>query len=302
MFRKHRNTWYYYTKSQRRGFVALFVIILIVQVILLFASKLTYQTKDYSQNFDADYLEKKKYIDSLYLAANERKDTIYPFNPNYITDYRGQMLEMTIEEIDRLHRFRKENKFVNSVREFQAITQVSDEWIAKYSPFFQFPDWVTQKESNKQAYSNHKSNWKKSEQQEQIVKQDINQATSEDLQKVRGIGPVFSERIIKDRNKYGGYVSTQQLYFVYGLEEEVLDELKKYFEVGTLPAIKKINVNEASINELKEVPYLNYYIAREIVKYRSMNGDFTNKNDLKEIDKFPLDKIDIISLYLEFTN
>jgi hypothetical protein len=33
-----------------------------------------------------------------------------------------------------------------------------------------------------------------------------------------------------------------------------------------------------------------------------MNGDFTNKNDLKEIDKFPLDKIDIISLYLEFTN
>jgi DNA uptake protein ComE-like DNA-binding protein len=78
--------------------------------------------------------------------------------------------------------------------------------------------------------------------------------------------------------------------------------LKKYFEVGTLPAIKKINVNEASINELKEVPYLNYYIAREIVKYRSMNGDFTNKNDLKEIDKFPLDKIDIISLYLEFTN
>jgi DNA uptake protein ComE-like DNA-binding protein len=285
MFRKHRNTWYYYTKSQRRGFVALFVIILIVQVILLFASKLTYQTKDYSQNFDADYLEKKKYIDSLYLAANERKDTIYPFNPNYITDYRGQMLEMTIEEIDRLHRFRKENKFVNSVREFQAITQVSDEWIAKYSPFFQFPDWVTQKESNKQAYSNHKSNWKKSEQQEQIVKQDINQATSEDLQKVRG-----------------GYVSTQQLYFVYGLEEEVLDELKKYFEVGTLPAIKKINVNEASINELKEVPYLNYYIAREIVKYRSMNGDFTNKNDLKEIDKFPLDKIDIISLYLEFTN
>jgi len=78
--------------------------------------------------------------------------------------------------------------------------------------------------------------------------------------------------------------------------------LYRYFKVINAPLIVQLNVNEASINQLKEIPYMNYYIAREVVKHRSMNGDFVNKEGLLQIEKFPIDKIDIISLYLRFTN
>ena len=40
-----------------------------------------------------------------------KKDTIYPFNPNFISDYKGYKLGMSIQEIDRLHQYRAQNKY-----------------------------------------------------------------------------------------------------------------------------------------------------------------------------------------------
>jgi DNA uptake protein ComE-like DNA-binding protein len=47
-------------------------------------------------------------------------------------------------------------------------------------------------------------------------------------------------------------------------------------------------------------PYFKYSLAKAIVTYRSMNGDFKNSEDLTKINGFPSEKLDIISLYLEF--
>ena len=58
------------------------------------------------------------------LKQRERKDQIYPFNPNYISLSKGYQLDFSLEEIERLHRFRNSGKFANSIAEFKAITQV----------------------------------------------------------------------------------------------------------------------------------------------------------------------------------
>src|SRR5690606_11435650 len=90
-----------------------------------------------------------KEIDSLRLAELEaRKPTVYPFNPNYITDYRGTSLGMTNEEIDRLLAFRKQNKWVNSTKQFQEVTKISDSLLNTIAPYFKFPDWVENSISN----------------------------------------------------------------------------------------------------------------------------------------------------------
>jgi DNA uptake protein ComE-like DNA-binding protein len=49
-----------------------------------------------------------------------------------------------------------------------------------------------------------------------------------------------------------------------------------------------------------ELPYFRYQIAKEIIIFRSSNGDFQNTADLTKIKDFPTDKIKIIALYLEF--
>ena len=59
-------------------------------------------------------------IDSLKkVEIEKRKPKMYPFNPNYISDYKGSQLGMSIEEIDRLLAFSKQSKFINSAINFK---------------------------------------------------------------------------------------------------------------------------------------------------------------------------------------
>jgi competence ComEA-like helix-hairpin-helix protein len=125
-------------------------------------------------------------------------------------------------------------------------------------------------------------------------------ATKEDLIKVYGIGPALSDRILKQKEILGGFVNMKQMEDVWGLSPEVIESLNQYFKVTATPKIKKIDINNASIKELMLFPYFKYSLAKAIVTYRSMNGDFKNSEDLTKINGFPSEKLDIISLYLEF--
>ncbi|MDM1493983.1 helix-hairpin-helix domain-containing protein [Myroides odoratimimus] len=298
MLSNYRKRFYYYTKSQKRGLFFLVLLVIAIQLYIYYPrSSDQYIVDQYSTLFNDEYQKQISLLDSINTIAIAKRDTIYPFNPNFITDYRGFVLGMSTEEIDRLLSFRKENKYVNSAKEFQQVTQVSDEWLKTYSTYFKFPDWVNNPKVKREYVE-----YSKPKVDVPIVAICINSATLEDLQKVRGIGPYYADKIMKEREKYGGFVSIQQLKFVYGLSEEVVNELYRHFKVMNAPTVTTLNINEASINQLKELPYMNYYIAREVVKHRSMNGDFVNKEGLLQIEKFPIDKIDIISLYLRFTN
>ena len=76
-------------------------------------------------------------IDSLKALPKAR--TIYPFNPNYLSDQRGYFLGLRPLEIDRLHTYRAQGKWVNSAEDFQRVTGVDSTWIQHYSPYFKFP-------------------------------------------------------------------------------------------------------------------------------------------------------------------
>lgn len=297
-----KQKFYYYSKSQKRGLIILIVLLVIIQssllalFLLIDKNKVNKQETTFISSF---YQSKVLLIDSLYQSQNFKKDTIYPFNPNFISDYKGFLFDMSKEEIDRLHQFRDKNLYVNSAKEFQNVTNVSDEWLKKYSVYFKFPAWKNRQNND---YNKEKKEYVDKRKGEVIVPICINSATSEDLQKVRGIGPAYAERILKERNRLGGFVAIEQLKFIYGIPEETVAELSKYFILQNAPTHTLLNINEATVNQIKELPYMNYFIAREVVKYRSMNGDFVNKEDLMKIEKFPIDKVYIISLYLKFTN
>ena len=279
-----------FNKNQRKGLLAFFVLILALQMVYFGIS--------YKDNFIAENPEKTEWlsnqvwIDSL-KKIEKPSYQMYPFNPNFITDFKGYQLGMSVEEIDRLHEFRKTNKYVNSANEFQQVTQVSDSLLAEISPYFKFPEWVTNPKSNNTYQKFEK-------QQEKIIVKDLNVATQEDLMKIRGIGEKLSERILKYKSIVGAFVSMEQLSEVYGLSPEVIDELEKYFIISDKSEIIKIKINELSIKELGAFPYFKYPISKEIVTYRSMNGKIHNSDDLAKIKDFPVEKIEIIILYLEF--
>ena len=238
-------------------------------------------------------------MDTLKSQKHEGSYKMYPFNPNFITDFKGYKLGMKVDEIDRLLAFRKQGKFANSPEEFQQVTGISDSLLNTISPYFKFPDWINKKNQGQHPNSYSKSNWKEYPKKEAMKILDINQATKEDLMKVFGIGDAISDRILNQKEVYGGFVSMDQMNEIWGLSPEVLANLQKYFKINSLPKVKKININNASIKELGQFPYFKYPISKNIVTYRSMNGDLKIE-DLANIKGFPVDKIKIIALYLEF--
>ncbi|WP_290701066.1 helix-hairpin-helix domain-containing protein [Lacinutrix sp.] len=281
-----------FTKQQRNGIFLLLLLIIAFQCVYAYVS---FSSEDIIVDSKALQLFQKE-IDSLKLVEIEnRKPKIYPFNPNFVTDYKGYTLGMSSEEINRLKKFRAKNQWVNSAKQFQQVTKVSDSIFNKISPYFKFPDWVTNPKPKKQ-YSN---SFSKETPKTETQKIDLNIATAIQLQKVYGIGEAFSERIIKYRTKQNGFVSIIELNEVYGLKPETISELKKSFSLKTPKAISRINLNTASKAELVTVRFIDYEIAHNIIEFRTLHEGFDSFEELTKVKGFPLKKLEIIKLYLQ---
>ncbi|MBC3757476.1 helix-hairpin-helix domain-containing protein [Hyunsoonleella sp. SJ7] len=281
-----------FTREQRNGVFLLLFIIVVLQCIYFFVLPKTSETVEID---DAELKTYQAEIDSLrQVKIANSQPKIYPFNPNYITDYKGSVLGMSNEEIDRLLAFRKQNQWINSAKQFQEVTKVSDAWLDSISPYFKFPEWVTNPKP-RSSFSNSYNNAPKTFAQ----KKDLNTATAQELQKVNGIGKVLSERIIKFRNSTkGGFIADVQLNDVYGLSPEVIENVTKHFTVKTPPKITKINLNTATVDELVTIQHIDYEIAHHIIEYRQLHEGFRSLDELSKVKGIPLSKIEIIKLSL----
>jgi len=256
-----------------------------------------YQNADVNKGFVlVDEGEQAK-VDTLKLRKLQKKThKLYPFNPNFITDYKGYVLGMSIEQIDCLHAFRAKNKYVKTALEFQKVTSISDTLLSKIAPYFKFPTWVAKTNVQKENTVNVDYSYAKT-----IVK-DLNTATAEDLKKVYGIGKKLSVRIIKFRDRLGGFLVADQLRDVYGLKPEVVTAILKKFKIISIPSIERINLNTATVNELASIVYIKRSVANDIIEYKYSNGEFKSIEELLEIEDFPTNRINRLALYLYVKN
>lgn len=241
----------------------------------------------------AEVVRLQREIDSLALTEIEaRKPKRYPFNPNFITDFKAYTLGISSEEFDRLQQFRSKDQWINSVADFKRVTKVSDSLLAVISPYFKFPDWVNNR--------NLKQSFKKNSTSEKTYDQkiDLNKATALQLQEVYGIGEVFSRRIISYRGKLGGFSSDIQLQNVWGLDEIVINSILKSFTVKTPKAITKMNINTASASDLSTIPGISFDLAKEIWEFRRLRDTIRNLSELEKIQGLSSGKLSLIQLYL----
>lgn len=285
--------WYY--KSQRNGIFFLALIIIVLQLAYFFVD---FSNEDKTNLNSDEIIVFQKEIDSLKLIELEnRKPKTFPFNPSFITDFKGYQLGMSTKEIDKLLKHRADGKYINSINEFKQVTGISDSLLNKISPYFKFPDWVTNKNRN---FGNIPSSKRPAlKLPENFVKQDINSATAEALRVVNGIGEKLASRITNYRDKLGGFLVNEQLYEVYNLDREVALRVLDRFTVIELPQINKINLNEASFKEVLSIIYIDYELTKKILDYRDEVAEIQSLDELKKIDGFPIEKFDRIALYLQ---
>ncbi|MEL6358448.1 MAG: helix-hairpin-helix domain-containing protein [Bacteroidota bacterium] len=102
----------------------------------------------------------------------------------------------------------------------------------------------------------------------------MNTADEAQFRTIKGIGEVLSARIVKFRDKLGGFVRPSQYEEVYGLRPEVVQRLKKYTYISPSFRPQCLNINTADIRTLAAHPYLTLQQARAIVRYREQHGPF----------------------------
>ena len=278
-----------FTKKQRNGIFLLLAIIVVLQCTYFFMNS---SSEDLQVN-NSQWLHFNKELDSLRALKLEKDNfKIKTFNPNYISDYKGALLGMSNEEIDRLINYRNSNKWINSVEQFQEVTQVSDSLLQILAPYFKFPDWVNaSKKSNPTKLKNTVNS--------SFEKIDLNTATALELQTVNGVGQVLANRIVRFRNKFpGGFIASIQLQDVYGLSEEVIERINQKFAVKTPRKVEKIHLNSATVAQLVTIQHIDYDLAQNIVEYRLFNENYKKLNELLKVKDFPVNKFDIIKLYL----
>ncbi|WP_237705654.1 ComEA family DNA-binding protein [Croceivirga radicis] len=240
-------------------------------------------------------VEAQSFVDSL-VQVNSAKASYQfkPFNPNFISDYKGYQLGMSTSQIDALLLYRSSGKYVNTAEEFQKVTGVSDSVLQLMEPYFKFPDWVAK---GKKPQS-QRIGVIKADKEKRLKQIDINSATAADFQMISGIGEKLSARIVKFRDRLGGFLTEEQLVDVYGLDHQIAKKAMQVFVVKNQPNIIKININQATAEELKNLVYINWNLANAIVAHRELNGAFTSMQDLDKVAGFPTEKLHRIALYL----
>jgi competence ComEA-like helix-hairpin-helix protein len=111
---------------------------------------------------------------------------------------------------------------------------------------------------------------------------DINTADTTAFIALPGIGSRLAARIVNFREKLGGFYTVQQIAEVYGIADSVFQKIKPYLQLKD-PSVRKLNINTATIDELKRHPYIRYQIANAIIAYRNQHGPYSNLEELKKL-------------------
>lgn len=125
---------------------------------------------------------------------------------------------------------------------------------------------------------------------------DPNTADTALLKRIPGIGNGFASMIVNHRQRLGGFVSVSQLKEIRNLPDSLLE----WFRIGHPEQIRKLNLNRASLSQLKRHPYLNFYQCKVIVEHRRKYGKIRSLKDLSLYEEFSRKDMDRLAPYCAF--
>lgn len=226
-------------------------------------------------------------------TSNEKQEEksyiLFEFDPNTATNEQFIQLGLSEKQVSTILKYRNSGGKFYKKEDFKKIYVISEKdylRLESYIVINQTNNKVTETENNTEIVENKT--------EKKVIKTvEINSADTSLFNQLPGIGPVIADRIIKYRDKLGGFVNTNQISEVYGIKPEVFSNLKQYLTISVV-TVKTININLADFSELTKHPYIDKTIANSIISSRKKNGFFSSVNELlsREIlDKLTFDKL-----------
>ena len=128
---------------------------------------------------------------------------------------------------------------------------------------------------------------------------EINTADTTELMQLKGVGAFFAKKIIKYRDRLGGFFTISQIKEIYNFPVELADQIAPQLSFNQA-FIQKININTVVDTILDNHPYISRVEAKTLVAYRSKHGKFANCEDLLKSITIQKEVKDRLCPYLVF--
>lgn len=296
--------FFYKPKSDRNVFVAV-LIVFIVSIVLIYyvggASDATTATSQNSINRQKGPISSyhKYQYGHKYYNVDGQKAELFPFDPNTADSTRLLRLGLRPWQVRNIYNYRAKGGIYHKPSDFARLYGLTRKQYLAMEPYIRISDDYRPAsemfEKHDEMARNERDTVMYPHKIQTFERISLNAADTGVLKKVPNIGSYFARQIVNYRNRLGGFYSLQQLLEIEDFPEESL----KYMSIPD-GDIKKINLNQLTLNQLKRHPYINFYMAREIVDYRRLKGPLHSLNDLRLLKDFSADVIKRLEPYVEF--
>lgn len=281
------------SKSELIGYIPLLIISLLLLSALLFMPRIYQHSQIENPDELEDFIAWREYLEDN-IDENDRSFTrgihhhYFSFDPNLVSVDSLGLLGFKPWIAERIDKYRGAGGKFSVKGDLYKVYGIDSSRVEALWEVIKLPDNLPQMAGiDKPDYLKENTiKVKPAGKPKELITKGINQATAEEFQQIRGIGPAFSQRIVKYRDLLGSYTAHDQLHEVYGLKPELVDSVRKYFHLDTVDHAY-ISINDVPFDSLVKHPYINYNLARAIENFRIQHGRFEDAEALKEIKILP---------------
>jgi competence protein ComEA len=288
-----------YLSFNRRERIGLLVLIFIITIIFLLPGIIRNKNNAGFETADTAWISATKKLEIKETESNDQKTfnspsvsndyayqydrpvtnspgSLFYFDPNTLDPEGWKKLGLKDKTIHTIQNYLGKGGHFNKPEDLQKVYGLRQNDYERLAPYIKIP---ASNYENKPAEYVKKEN---SATRFSFNAIDINSADTSAFISLPGIGSKLAARIVNFRDRLGGFYSITQVGETYGLQDSVFQKIKQYLKVENI-SVKKININTATVDELKTHPYIKYNIANPIVAYRNEHGPFSKIEDIKKV-------------------
>lgn len=242
-------------------------------------------------------------ISSAHRYAANITNKLFAFDPNHADSATLLKLGLSDWQVSNMMKYRRKGGKWRSPDDFRRLYGLTERDFQKLRPYiriaeadqrgqfvpFDHDDYPT-------LYKGERPQYEKVEKLQEGATIDLTLADTTELKKIPGIGSYYANKIVKYRDRLGGFVSTMQLEEIEGLPPNIT----RWFTLSDKSSVKKIRINHASFKELIRHPYIDYEQTKDIVNHVRQYGPIRSLRDLRLYKEFSEKDFQRLEPYVSF--
>jgi competence protein ComEA len=224
-------------------------------------------------------------------------DRVFPFDPNAASESEWMRLGLNSRQARIIRNYVSKGGRFRRAEDLLRVYGFPEEALDVLAPHVRIHPSV--RETSHDAYKGRPLAGPSRERSpRRIGKIGINSADSSAWESLPGIGPVLASRIVKFRERLGGFHSASQVAETYGLPDSVYLLIRPLLLEEPQNFSPVLDINAATVAEMRSHPYMTPRLARSVVAYREQHGRYGRVEDLLAIETMTGELVEKLKPYI----